>query len=90
MKWFVATPSDMPTTIASAVLWERVENANATPYEPETTVPWGGPAQVEVANEIMVHYRATVGERPHYGERFPVFNFPGTGMLMSNSMQSCR
>ncbi|KAJ6551036.1 acyl-CoA N-acyltransferase [Mycena vulgaris] len=66
MKWFVATASDMPTTIASVVLWERVENANATPYEPETTSPWGGPAQAEVNNEIMVHYRATVGELPHY------------------------
>jgi len=66
LKWFVATASDAPTTIASALLWERVENANATPFELATTSPWGGPAQAEVYNEITVHYRATVGERRHY------------------------
>ncbi|KAF8213605.1 acyl-CoA N-acyltransferase [Mycena galopus ATCC 62051] len=65
-KWFVVAPSDKPTTVASAALWERVENANAMPFQPATTSPWGGLAQVEVNNEIMVHYRATVGERPHY------------------------
>ncbi|KAF7361991.1 Acyl-CoA N-acyltransferase [Mycena venus] len=70
-KWFVATPSDAPTTIACAVLWERTENANATPFEPAITAPRGGSTQAAVYNESAVHYRATVGERPHYGEGGP-------------------
>ncbi|KAK7064649.1 acyl-CoA N-acyltransferase [Favolaschia claudopus] len=65
-KWFVAVPVEDPTAVASAVMWERVENANATPFEPATSSPWGGPAQVEVHNEAVVLYRVAVEERPHY------------------------
>ncbi|KAJ7356843.1 hypothetical protein DFH08DRAFT_771041 [Mycena albidolilacea] len=87
-KWFVATPSESgdPNTIAAALLWERVANANAAPFEPATTAPWGGPAQAAAHNAFAVAYRAAVGVRPHFVLQVmathPAFQGQGAGSAL--------
>ncbi|KAJ7172497.1 hypothetical protein C8R46DRAFT_1086163 [Mycena filopes] len=85
-KWYVATPVDDPNAMAAALLWERVANANATPFEPATTSPWGGPTQAAAHNEFAVAYRAAVGVRPHFVLQVmathPTFQGQGAGSTL--------
>ena len=65
MSWTVAQEEESGD-IACVMRTEKIEDALAIPYEPVTSVAYGGPEQVAFFDAITKVHRQTMGSRSHY------------------------